>query len=446
MGLPPFRARRWQQTPAQDYRGDTRTISNPRDCGTCVRACTHRSQRGKPQPTKPDNARAHRSLHRAGTPPVYQHSNWRNAGSFRSNLVTLCQVVQIRPRQVGASSLGEPTGTPIRSSRSAGRHRRMATFLVALAKKPEGTCAENGALHLQRDEACVQVRRQVGLSQREPDGRKARRAPSWLYQAIKTACAIDGVWIFRFAGPTRPRREASGGFCWLAWAPHQRGVRAAVAGLGPRRGRRLLSTRLRSGTGYTIENRSLAHKPTAAGGCVGVATAVALHHALQPTGPLDLCFPPIKGSASAFARAVAQDPHQTGSAGGWSPWYRLAQLPAHGQCMEQGSGSRARRGQDSVASREHRDDVGRVRRPRDGCQAANSATTRGIRQASSEGRGFTTRSGMAARHPSNHSVTLSDPYLTRALFADFLQVQEKNGSSGRTRTYNPPVNSRMLCH
>jgi hypothetical protein len=22
----------------------------------------------------------------------------------------------------------------------------------------------------------------------------------------------------------------------------------------------------------------------------------------------------------------------------------------------------------------------------------------------------------------------------------------KNGSSGRTRTYNPPVNSRMLCH
>jgi len=25
-------------------------------------------------------------------------------------------------------------------------------------------------------------------------------------------------------------------------------------------------------------------------------------------------------------------------------------------------------------------------------------------------------------------------------------VLEKIGSSGRTRTYNPPVNSRMLCH
>ena len=24
--------------------------------------------------------------------------------------------------------------------------------------------------------------------------------------------------------------------------------------------------------------------------------------------------------------------------------------------------------------------------------------------------------------------------------------QKRNGSSGRTRTYNPPVNSRMLCH
>ena len=26
------------------------------------------------------------------------------------------------------------------------------------------------------------------------------------------------------------------------------------------------------------------------------------------------------------------------------------------------------------------------------------------------------------------------------------ETEEKNGSSGRTRTYNPPVNSRMLCH
>jgi hypothetical protein len=45
-----------------------------------------------------------------------------------------------------------------------------------------------------------------------------------------------------------------------------------------------------------------------------------------------------------------------------------------------------------------------------------------------------------------HSLTSRDPYLPQILLADFPEVQERNGSSGRTRTYNPPVNSRMLCH
>jgi hypothetical protein len=56
------------------------------------------------------------------------------------------------------------------------------------------------------------------------------------------------------------------------------------------------------------------------------------------------------------------------------------------------------------------------------------------------------RSGLAAKPTYYHSVTLRDPYLTQILFWDLPEVQEKNGSSGRTRTYNPPVNSRMLCH
>ena len=43
-------------------------------------------------------------------------------------------------------------------------------------------------------------------------------------------------------------------------------------------------------------------------------------------------------------------------------------------------------------------------------------------------------------------LDICDPYLTQIVFADSLEVCEKNGSSGRTRTYNPPVNSRMLCH
>ena len=32
-----------------------------------------------------------------------------------------------------------------------------------------------------------------------------------------------------------------------------------------------------------------------------------------------------------------------------------------------------------------------------------------------------------------------------SVYAGNVQVIEKVGSSGRTRTYNPPVNSRMLC-
>src|SRR5579883_2138033 len=43
-------------------------------------------------------------------------------------------------------------------------------------------------------------------------------------------------------------------------------------------------------------------------------------------------------------------------------------------------------------------------------------------------------------------VGLLDPYLICVNFANAEEVAEKNGSSGRTRTYNPPVNSRMLCH
>ena len=35
---------------------------------------------------------------------------------------------------------------------------------------------------------------------------------------------------------------------------------------------------------------------------------------------------------------------------------------------------------------------------------------------------------------------------TRNKTRGFSKVKKKNGSSGRTRTYNPPVNSRMLCH
>ena len=72
-------------------------------------------------------------------------------------------------------------------------------------------------------------------------------------------------------------------------------------------------------------------------------------------------------------------------------------------------------------------------------QAANSATDGRIRQGASI---------RGSRKPEavwqeTHPLLFSDSARpTQILFSDFLEVQQKIGSSGRTRTYNPPVNSR----
>jgi len=83
----------------------------------------------------------------------------------------------------------------------------LATFLVALATKPEGPCAENRTLHLKRTEAYFQVRGEVGLSPREPDGRKTRRVTAWLYKTLKTACTTDGGWFLFSVGPAWTARR-----------------------------------------------------------------------------------------------------------------------------------------------------------------------------------------------------------------------------------------------
>src|SRR5579859_1471620 len=51
-----------------------------------------------------------------------------------------------------------------------------------------------------------------------------------------------------------------------------------------------------------------------------------------------------------------------------------------------------------------------------------------------------------ARWHASHQEEHSGPPRFFGINRQILQMPEKNGSSGRTRTYNPPVNSRMLCH
>jgi hypothetical protein len=120
-------------------------------------------------------------------------------------------------------------------------------------------------------------------------------------------------------------------------------------------------------------------------------------------------------------------------------------VPTSGGCQasKHAVQSRVGRRENSFTSRRHRDHLERVRRLGDGRQAAHSATHGGFCEAAGRGGKLKIGSGLAAKRIRYHSITLRDPYLTQILFADFPEAQEKNGSSGRTRTYNRPVNSRI---
>ncbi len=134
-----------------------------------------------------------------------------------------------------------------------------------------------------------------------------------------------------------------------------------------------------------------------------------------------------------LAGAVAQDAHQAGCLGPWSSQQRLAQLSPHRERLGQGGGSRTGGGQNSSATRESCHHIRGLLRSWYGSQTADPAAVGELRQAAGH-----THSIRAC----TRLVDLCDPYLTQIVFADSLEVQEKNGSSGRTRTYNPPVNSR----
>ena len=144
----------------------------------------------------------------------------------------------------------------------------------------------------------------------------------------------------------------------------------------------------------------------------------------------------------------AEQAHQAHCTGGLLAEHPLAQLPAHRERLGQGSGSEAGGCENSAAARRHRDHLERLRRLGNGCEAADSAAAGGVRQRAgersrrSEG-GLSHREGLGRTYARICSVNLRDPYLTQVRFWDSLQATEKNGSSGRTRTYNPPVNSRF---
>ena len=169
---------------------------------------------------------------------------------------------------------------------------------------------------------------------------------------------------------------------------------------------------------------------------VGVAARVALRHHSRRIRRLGLCLALYEGQAAVLTGANDEEAHQAGRIGVCPPQHRLAQLPAHGERLGQGGGTRTGGGENSSAAREPRHHIRGLRRSWNGSQAEDSAAASELRQTAGH-----TRSVEAC----THLVNLCDPYLTQIVFADLRQVQEKYGSSGRTRTYNPPVNSRADC-
>src|SRR5581483_5147133 len=451
MGVPLFRNREWEKAAAQIRCRDPRGISNPQRCGTRSRASAPLCECGNQQPRMSNDARPDRPLHRPGASSVSRHSGWWSAGRRSSNLLSLCDVLQAGAKQLGTPAMGNVSSAGVREARSSSGGRGVASLIVAFVKKSHGPRSENSARYLERDEAHVQVRCEVGLSKRESDGREACRTAARLNQADDTLSPVDRTAVLPLARSAGLAREVGGGLRGMAGAACERDIRIAVAGFGPEERNRFFPTWIRSGSDHTTQDGSLAHEPADARRIGGLATPVAVRHSVQQSGRLGFRLALHERQASVLAGATAEEAHQAHCTGGWLAEHRLAQLPAYRERLGQGSGSEAGGCENSAAARRHRDHLERLRRLGNGCEAADSAAAGGVRQRAgersrrSEG-GLSRREGLGRTYARICSVNLRDPYLTQVRFWDSLQATEKNGSSGRTRTYNPPVNSRMLCH
>jgi integrase len=67
---------------------------------------------------------------------------------------------------------------------------------MAVSQESQWLGAKDGALHLQRYEACLQIRCQVGILKRESNGREACRIGTRLDEANETTSAINAAWFF----------------------------------------------------------------------------------------------------------------------------------------------------------------------------------------------------------------------------------------------------------
>ena len=337
--------------------------------------------------------------------PCNRRSPGRHARQRCSAVRPLCQVLQITSREMGTSTVGELPDSGFQQAGDSCQHRGVVSFPVAFGSKPDRGCSENGAGDQQRHAAHVQVRCEVGLLEREPNGRKAGGVATGIDQAAEAFCAAhSGGILFPSASAGAPRET---GCCVrrLAWAPYKRGFWTEMVRHRSSRGRGLVSTRLRSRSNHSTENRSLMYKSAFASRVAGSTAPLSCHHSLPRIGRLGLRLSIYEGPTSILARAVAKDANKANRLGRWLAEYWLAQFSAYRKRLWKGGRPRTGGREDAPPTRGHRNHLECVRRSRNGSQAADSAAARRI----CENAGAVAGKGAEATND-NGPV---DPYLTQ---------------------------------
>ncbi len=171
---------------------------------------------GNQQPRKPHDAWSDRPLHRPGASSVSCDPGWWRAGQRLPDLLSLCDVLQAGARQVGAPAMGDVSGAGIREARSSSGGRRMAPLFGAVVEKSKGPRAEDRALHLERDEAHVQIRCEVGLPERKPMGEKRVELPRGSTKRTRHSVQLTAAEFFRLLDLLDSREKLAVAFAgWL---------------------------------------------------------------------------------------------------------------------------------------------------------------------------------------------------------------------------------------
>ena len=222
--------------------------------------------------------RLDRSLYRASFTALSGCATRWRARRIRPNLLPLCEVVQIGTQPVGSPAVGDISGPGIRTSQLCVPQSRIGSNLYGGLPRIPMAWRQRWCAPLERDEACLQIRCQVGILERESNGREACRIAARLDEANEATSAINACLVLPAPHEVAVAGKIGSGILGLARSSHQRGLRSQVAGFGLGRRRGHFSTRFRPGQCHIVENRGLANESAASGRRARPAAPMAVDH------------------------------------------------------------------------------------------------------------------------------------------------------------------------